>query len=260
VNLRRNNYPYAEVDSTVVERFTNGSKYGYPTKAGSYKGLAYEPIDEYKGDLARTYFYMVTRYEHQVAHWSKEIEWGTDPVSSTSGKSRNDIVDIKPIRRDDACPMLDTTSYPVFFPWAHQMLLRWHRLDPVSDKERLRNQGIFAEQNNRNPFIDHPELVEYIWGDSIGKPWIAAVTTSAHAESKGEVNFTVYPNPNTGEFTIALPDNVEPKAVDVYSLDGILYPCVSLGAQRYRVTAPSGLYFVRVTTRHGASVKKIWLQ
>ena len=55
-------------------------------------------------------------------------------------------------------------------PWAIKLLLQWSRQDPVSEKERTRNEKVYAIQGNRNPFIDYPELVEYIWGDSVGIP------------------------------------------------------------------------------------------
>lgn len=55
--------------------------------------------------------------------------------------------------------------------WAVEMLLKWHRQDPVSDKERNRNDEVYKLQSNRNPFIDYPDLVEYIWGSMKGKPY-----------------------------------------------------------------------------------------
>jgi len=67
--------------------------------------------------------------------------------------------------------MMENNSYPVFKQWAINLLLQWSRQDPVSDKERTRNEQVFLIQGNRNPFIDYPELVEYIWGDSVGCVW-----------------------------------------------------------------------------------------
>ncbi len=163
VNNLRNDNPYGEVHSPSTT-FTNGSRLGPNTAGGTFTGTAYEPIDEYKGDIARNYFYMVTRYENTVQHWSKNIIWG--------GALYDSVVAIAPGLHTNASPMIDTNSYPVFKPWAHEMLVRWHRLDPVSEKEQQRNQTIYDRfQYNRNPFIDHPELVEYIWGDSVGRPW-----------------------------------------------------------------------------------------
>lgn len=164
VNNLRNDNPYGEVNKAASTTFTNGSQLGTSTTSGSHTGAVYEPIDEYKGDVARNYFYMVTRYENTVQHWSKNVTWG--------GSNNNDVVGIAPGLHANASPMIDTNAYPVFKPWAQELLLKWHRLDPVSEKEQMRNQGIYATyQNNRNPFIDNPELVEYIWGDSVGSPW-----------------------------------------------------------------------------------------
>lgn len=99
--------------------------------------MVFEPIDEYKGDLARSYFYMVTCYQDSLATWKTD--------------------------------MLDNTGRDLFSAWSKELLLKWHRLDPVSQKELKRNEAVYAIQKNRNPFIDHPELVEKIWGnDTLG--------------------------------------------------------------------------------------------
>jgi hypothetical protein len=65
--------------------------------------------------------------------------------------------------------MLAGNSYPALSSWAVKLLLVWHRSDPVSQKEINRNEVVYSQyQHNRNPYIDEPRLVEYIWGDSIG--------------------------------------------------------------------------------------------
>lgn len=128
VNNRRGNYPYGETNNPGWTS-TNGSKLG-PSNTSGFSGTVFEPIDAYKGDLARTYFYMATRYYNEDDNW---------PGSAMV---------------DGAQPLA----------WALNMLLRWHQNDPVSDKEIQRNNAIYALQRNRNPFIDHPEYVSYIWG------------------------------------------------------------------------------------------------
>jgi hypothetical protein len=135
VNGQRSNYPYGEC-ANGTKLASNGSvdalgKLGASTFPG-YSGTVFEPDDAYKGDLARSYFYMVTCYNDRVAGWTSD--------------------------------MLGGTSYPAFSDWAVELLLKWHREDPVSKKETDRNEAVYAAQHNRNPFIDHPELVEYIWG------------------------------------------------------------------------------------------------
>jgi len=133
------NYILGEVTETT---FDNGvSKIG--RNIYSYAGSpttvrAFEPADEYKGDFARAYMYMVTCYEDYAQQW-----------------------------RTESLYMFDKETYPVLKPWVRQMLLKWHRNDPVSEKEQNRNEEVYRYQNNRNPFIDFPQLAEYIWGDSV---------------------------------------------------------------------------------------------
>ena len=132
VNSHRSNYPYGVVDGPATTM--NGGKRG--ANAFSYggevfEGTVFEPIDEYKGDLARNYFYMLTRYKSRISDWS-----GNTPMLSD----------------DDLAP------------WAATMLLQWHEQDPVSQKEVDRNNAIYNIQGNRNPFIDQPEFANLIWG------------------------------------------------------------------------------------------------
>ena len=139
VNGIRGNFPYSEVQAGTETHITNnGSARGNSSiTIPSYSGLVFEPIDDYKGDLARGYFYMATRYENQIAGWQ-------------NNSSQSDAV-------------LDGTSYPVFEQWQLDLLISWHNADPVDTKELDRNEDIFAIQGNRNPFIDHPEYVDLIW-------------------------------------------------------------------------------------------------
>lgn len=139
INNLRSNYPYG-----VVGSFSGFSKdpdhHGLgklgPSVSGA--GTVYEPDDKYKGDFARTFFYMVARYRDKI------LNSGNGSTMFTSSPT-------------------DLTSYSLTF------MLEWHRNDPVSQKEVDRNQAVYGEQNNRNPFIDYPELVEYIWGDKQGQ-------------------------------------------------------------------------------------------
>lgn len=134
VNNRRSNYIYGEVGSATWTSL-NGSKLGNCITTG-FSGTVFEPIDEYKGDFARNYFYMVTRYENKVVAWS-------------SNATVSDI--------------LDGTTHPAFETWFLNMLADWHTSDPVSQKEIDRNNAAYTLQGNRNPFIDHPEYVTSIW-------------------------------------------------------------------------------------------------
>ncbi len=128
VNGKRSNYPFGEV-STATYTSSNGSKLGSNTYPG-YSGTVFEPIDEYKGDFARTYFYMSTRYYGEDGSWP--------------GSAMTNGAQLK--------------------PWALAMMKEWHINDPVSEKETSRNNAVYTFQSNRNPFIDHPEYVAAIWG------------------------------------------------------------------------------------------------
>ena len=108
------------------------------TSTTSGIGKIYEPDDEYKGDFARTYFYMVARYRDRNLDASEGSE------VFTSNKT-------------------NLTDY------AKDLFLKWHRQDPVSQKEIDRNQAVYGIQHNRNPFIDYPDLAEYIWGNKVGQ-------------------------------------------------------------------------------------------
>ena len=142
VNTRINSYPYGVVGvPTWVSQ--NGSKLG-PCIAAGYTDVVFEPRDEFKGDLARNYFFMATRYENRIASWVELLDPYVDAV-------------------------MNGTSYPCFETWFKTLLLAWNAADPVSQKEIDRNNTIYNTlQHNRNPFIDHSEYAEMIWGNSIG--------------------------------------------------------------------------------------------
>ncbi|MFH6971772.1 endonuclease [Flavobacterium petrolei] len=129
VNGQRSNYPHGPV-TTATWTSLNGSKLGSSTTSG-YSGPIFEPINEFKGDIARMYFYFATRYENTVAGYSYA--------------------------------MFNGTSNQVFTTAFLNLLITWHNQDPVSSREIARNNAIYAIQNNRNPYIDHPEYVQAIW-------------------------------------------------------------------------------------------------
>ena len=131
VNGQRGHLPFGEVGDSYKGSHNNFCKWGN-SKTPGYTDKVFEPADEYKGDMARTYFYMATSYEDKIAGWD--------------------------------CPMLSGDSYNVYATWAMAMLMRWAAADPVSEKEIKRNNEAYKIQGNRNPFIDYPGLEEYIWG------------------------------------------------------------------------------------------------
>ncbi len=142
VNGQRSNFPYGECAGGTTLPSSGSVKalgrLGTSTFPG-YSGKVFEPVDEYKGDFARSYFYMAAAYNSRISSWSSD--------------------------------MLAGNSYPAFRQWAIDLLLKWHRQDPVSQKEIKRNDAVYAHQKNRNPFIDHPELAEYVWGNKKSESW-----------------------------------------------------------------------------------------
>jgi endonuclease I len=134
VNGIRSNFPYGKV-GTATTTTTNGSKLG-PCVSPGYAGTVFEPIDTYKGDFARTYFYMTTRYYTEDASWS------------SSGSVTK-------------CELK---------PWTITLMMKWDSLDPVSAKEISRNNAAYLVQGNRNPFIDNPAYVQAMFGNVSGIP------------------------------------------------------------------------------------------
>lgn len=179
VNGQRSNYPYGEVNHPIYTS-GNGSKLGTCVTSG-YSGRVFEPIDEYKGDIARSYFYMSVRY------YSEDSEWGTSAMTNKSE----------------------------ILPWAMTMLLRWSDEDPVSDKEIARNNAVYGYQNNRNPFIDHPEYARMIWDPN----WQGGVSyniTCATGLSHGSVSA---PESAMEGTTVSITATPEPGyMVDTYSV------------------------------------------
>lgn len=143
INGVRGNYPFGEVGTTnytyqVNHQDTTGI-YGINKRGSSsfsgYSGIVFEPMDCYKGDFARSVFYFATCYEGDATN---------SEGNSVFSKNLNNLY---------------LTEY------AKNLFLKWHHKDPVSYKEKARNEAIYAEQNNRNPFIDNPSYVDAIWGN-----------------------------------------------------------------------------------------------
>ena len=144
VNGFRSAYPFGVVGQNLVSQSgisnptQNGSKLGNNLNEGysiGYTNIVFEPIDEFKGDIARIYFYFITRYENLVSSWS-------------------------------SYDMFDGSSDKVLHDVFLNILINWHLNDPVSQKEIDRNNQIYLFQGNRNPFIDQPEYVEEIWSST----------------------------------------------------------------------------------------------
>lgn len=170
VNGQRSNYPYGEVGTTSWTSL-NGSKLGTCNFPG-YTGTVFEPIDSFKGDFARIYFYMCVRYKDEMSSWTGESFSGGDLSS-----------------------------------WAENLFLSWNALDPVSEKERDRNNTVYAIQHNRNPFVDNPDWVLSIWGPTAG------ITNQNE-----NINVSIFPNPSSGSFDIVV--NKVPERIAIVDLTG----------------------------------------
>jgi endonuclease I len=217
VNGSRGDLPYGRV-SSATQTFTNGCKIGANAYPGAPGGSCYEPIDSFKGDLARTYFYIATCYKNDSAVFTT---W--EIATRTRLK-----------------------------PWAAQMLLEWHHLDPVSQKEINRNNAVYALQGNRNPFIDRPQFADCIWGANdctfLATPEVVAAPASYH----------LYPNPATQTVTIA-PEGISATSDLTVHVRDISGRTVYSGTQRtISVNSWSaGIYFVQLITADGAEVRRL---
>lgn len=137
VNNRRSNYPFGEVNQATYTSNNGYSKLGSCKTAG-YTGTVFEPNDEIKGDIARIYFYMITRYESSCGSWGHDVF---------------------------------TTTYPGLTKWTLDMMMRWSKQDPVDAREIARNNAVYEVQGNRNPYVDYPGLEEYTWGTKMDQPF-----------------------------------------------------------------------------------------
>lgn len=146
INNRRSNNPLANVNPNRISgQSKNGySKWGQCGVSG-YSGTVFEPNDDIKGDIARIYFYVVTRYE------SNCTKWATNATANAVFTS--------------------SSSYQPFKDWYYKMLVEWAQNDPIDDVEIARNNAVYATQGNRNPFVDYPGLEEYVWGDKKNEPF-----------------------------------------------------------------------------------------
>jgi chitodextrinase len=172
---------------TATYTSRNGSKLGSALNSGysaGYSGTVFEPINAFKGDIARMYFYFATRYENVIT------TWGTSYA------------------------MFNGTTNQVFTTTFLNILLAWNALDPVSASEIARNNAIYVRQNNRNPFIDHPEYINMIWGGSSSDTQAPTVPTNLAATNVGSTTLTLGWTAST--------DNVGVTGYDIYKNGALL--------------------------------------
>ena len=134
-----------------------------------------------------------------------------------------------------------------------ETLLEWHRNDPPDDFEMNRNNIIYEWQKNRNPFIDAPNLVEYIWGNNVGEPWEATLGIESFNKSKVKL----FPNPVTDKLYVSGLD--KESRITIFSAEGRLLNELMLEADKeyFNVDLPSGLYLLKITTKNSVIRRKI---
>jgi hypothetical protein len=172
-------------------------------------------LGSFKGDVARSVFFMAIRYN------DLSVEPGFPEMEGVMGD-------------------LDT-------------LLAWHQQDPPDDFEMNRNNTVYNWQKNRNPFIDQPELVDYIWGDQTGDTWQQELSN----EAADELMFSLYPNPNSGGFYI---DGIKNRSdISVFSLTGkkIAERQNISSHQKINLNLSPGVYLIKVTSENKTAVRKM---
>lgn len=220
VNGVRDNFPYGKVN-TATWTSTNGSKLGSNSNSGyaaGYVGTVFEPLDEFKGDIARCLLYFATRYEDQIPTWTYA--------------------------------MFNGTSTQVFTNTFINILVTWNNLDPVSPYEIAKNNAVYTFQGNRNPFIDHPEYVCRIWADACALATnefeFAGISIYPNPTNNGSVSI------NTNS-TI---DTIELFSVDGQLINEINNP-TKINETYTLDNLPKGFYFIKLTSNSNTITKKI---
>lgn len=211
VNGMRSNYPFGVVGTNTSFTSLNGSKLGTSVSAG-YSGTVFEPINEFKGDVARMIFYFVTRYETQL-----------------SGFSSGD--------------MLGSSAFPGLQTWELNQLLLWNAQDPVSPAEIGRNNATYTYQGNRNPYIDNPQYVNLVWGTPINDTQAPTAPTGLATNNPTSNSISLSWTAST--------DNIGVAGYDIYK-DGVFYATVSGTTATVSGLNPSTTYNFYVIAKDAA--------
>ena len=230
VNGDRNNLPFGEV-GTATYTSQNGSKRGNGLNTGyalGYSGVVFEPIDEFKGDVARAFFYFATRYESDMTNFY-------NAANAATCQAKN---------------MFDGSTGRVFSNPFLDILVQWHIDDPVSAKEIAINNDIYYNhQSNRNPYIDHPEYVGTIWNSFLENDSFTLENT-----------ISIYPNPAiNNEITIS--SVTELKSIVLYNINGQIIQEIKNPTRvdnSYKVNnLPTGFYLVQLASENALATMKI---
>lgn len=231
VNNQRGNFPFGNVN-TVGYTSSNGSKRGSNliNSFSNYSGTVFEPLNEFKGDIARAFFYFVTRYEENMD------EFYTAAVESTC-KCKNMF--------DGSINQAISSSFLL-------NLIKWHKQDPVSAKEIAYNNAIYNFQNNRNPFIDNPDYVCQIWTTQ------CSTVDSLLSEENFDANIvSIYPNPSNGLINIETQESID--SIVIYNFLGQkVSEFNKIDKKLFQLSIfTQGIYQVKITTSTKNYTKKI---
>ncbi len=180
---------------------------------GQYTGPT-GTLGGFKGDVARGVFYLAIRYN------------GLDIVNGYPDGNVGQFGDL-------------------------QTLLEWHRNDPPDDFEMNRNNIIYTWQYNRNPFIDQPDLVEYLWGDNVGEAWVQPLSI----DEKNLDSIVIYPNPTSGRVYVKGLNNRA--NATVYSIEGRALFTKEITNSYIDLNLSSGMYLLQITSDNKTTTKKI---
>jgi endonuclease I len=199
----------------------NNKNYGTVNSSTVYAGPS-GTQGSWRGDVARALFYMAVRFDGLNVVNGDPSEY----LPSTSIASGN-IGDLA-------------------------TLLVWNHSDPKDDFEMNRNNYIYTWQMNRNPFIDYPLLVDYIFGANFGQPWSSSLSIQNPIENR----VAVYPNPTTDYIIVAgLEGNSK---VEIYTITGQMVQSQNFENEiRINIDLNAGMYLVKVSNGFQSTTKKI---
>ena len=227
VNAIHNDFAFGKVDLPSYVSL-NGSKLGSALNSGysaGFTGTVFEPIDEFKGDVARVYFYFATRYEDQMATFY-------NTYTTT-----------------DCRVMFNGTANQVFSPTFLNILLTWNAQDPVSTKEVLRNNASYIHQGNRNPYIDNNSYLTTIWGSPL---------SSDSFELSANIN--IFPNPTKGN-KVTIQSDINLDIIELININGqvierIEKPVFENNSFELN-NLQTGFYFVKLSADNQSTTKKL---
>lgn len=234
VNGARNNLPFGVVNSANYIS-QNGSKRGSNliNVFSSYNGTVFEPLNEFKGDIARCFFYYATRYENLMDDFYTGANAGTCEAKN----------------------MFDGSTNKVFSDAFILLLIKWHKEDPVSAKEIAQNNAIYTFQGNRNPFIDNPSYVCNIWITQCN-----TVDTLSSDSFTFENGISIYPNPAVNN-EVTISSETELKSIVLYNINGQIIQEIKNPTRvdnSYKVNnLSSGFYLVQMASENAIATKKL---